>query len=234
MLDKHKSMWRFPLLIMLVASAILTGCSTSVIVKGNLPTPLVERMNLKGSLVYTDKFNNYVYKESERKRALSSLDFTDAQTQMFNQVFGSLVTLVPVDAPQKDLNIEPEILEIQYTAPRETKINQYEIWIKYRIKLSDSVGDKIADWIIKGYGKTPTAMLSSASSAFSAATNVALRDVGAQLSIGFPKQSKIKALVGEPVRVDDTESDIEENEDLDAQTAAADQEPNDTEEEPSE
>lgn len=235
MLDRLSGMRRFSLLITLGVSAILSGCSTSVIVKGNVPAPLVERMALKGSLIYTDEFKNYVYKESEKKRALSSLDFTDAQTAMFNQVFGSLVDLVPVDAPQRDLNIEPEILEIQYTAPRETKINQYEIWIKYRIKLTDNAGEKIADWIIKGYGKTPTALLSSASSAFSSATNVALRDVGAQLSIGFPKQSRIKALVGQPVQDGEPESAEEpklddESDDIESsQTAATEKELNNEE-----
>lgn len=220
MLDKLQKLRQYSLLAMLVISAMLSACSTSVVVKGNVPEPLVERMPLKGALIYTDEFKNYVYKESEKKRALSSLDFTEAQTNMFNQVFSSLVELVPVDAPYKDLNIEPEILEIQYSAPRETKVNQYEIWIKYRIKLSDNAGEKIADWIIKGYGKTPTALLSSASSAFSSATNVALRDVGAQLSIGFPNQSKIKALVEQPKQIDKASVEGESE-----QTVATDSEP---------
>jgi len=220
MLDKLQKLRQYSLLAMLVISAMLSACSTSVVVKGNVPEPLVERMPLKGALIYTDEFKNYVYKESEKKRALSSLDFTEAQTNMFNQVFSSLVELVPVDAPYRDLNIEPEILEIQYSAPRETKVNQYEIWIKYRIKLSDNAGEKIADWIIKGYGKTPTALLSSASSAFSSATNVALRDVGAQLSIGFPNQSKIKALVEQPKQIDKASVEGESE-----QTVATDSEP---------
>jgi len=220
MLDKLQKLRQYSLLAMLAISAMLSACSTSVVVKGNVPEPLVERMPLKGALIYTDEFKNYVYKESEKKRALSSLDFTEAQTNMFNQVFSSLVELVPVDAPYKDLNIEPEILEIQYSAPRETKVNQYEIWIKYRIKLSDNAGEKIADWIIKGYGKTPTALLSSASSAFSSATNVALRDVGAQLSIGFPNQSKIKALVEQPKQIDKASVEGESE-----QTVATDSEP---------
>jgi len=220
MLDKLQKLRQYSLLAMLAISAMLSACSTSVVVKGNVPEPLVERMPLKGALIYTDEFKNYVYKESEKKRALSSLDFTEAQTNMFNQVFSSLVELVPVDAPYRDLNIEPEILEIQYSAPRETKVNQYEIWIKYRIKLSDNAGEKIADWIIKGYGKTPTALLSSASSAFSSATNVALRDVGAQLSIGFPNQSKIKALVEQPKQIDKASVEGESE-----QTVATDSEP---------
>ena len=175
--------------------ALLTGCANTVVVKGNIPTPLVEKVPLNGALNYTDEFRTYVYNENEKKRALKSLDFTEAQITMFDSIFGGLMNLVSVDAPDRDLTIEPEILELQYTAPSETKLNQYEVWIKYRLKLIDAENEKIADWIIKGYGKTPTALLGSAASGFNSAANIALRDVGAQLSIGFPNQSKIKALV---------------------------------------
>lgn len=198
MLDRNSMIGRFRsalILSLLGMSVLLSGCANTVVVKGNIPTPLVERVPLNGAIRYTEEFKNYVYNESEKKRALKSLDFTEAQIIMFDQVFGGLMNLVPIDTPNLDLTIEPEILEIQYTAPQETKLNQYEIWIKYRLKLLDSNEQKIADWIIKGYGKTPTALMGSASSGFNSAANVALRDVGAQLSIGFPKQSKIKALV---------------------------------------
>jgi len=182
-------------LLLLALMMLVSACSNKVVVKGNIPQPLVERVPLTGVIRYTEEFRNYVYNESEKKRALKSLDFTEAQMVMFDRVFGGLMNVVPESASAPDLTIEPEILEIQYTAPSETKLNQYEVWIKYRIKLRGADDQRIADWIIKGYGKTPTALLGSAASGFNSAANVALRDVGAQLSIGFPKQSKIKALV---------------------------------------
>jgi len=192
MFDGFRNTYLLPLLGLLV---LLSGCANTVVVKGNIPMPLVERVPLNGAVNYTEEFKNYVYNESEKNRALKSLDFTEAQIIMFDRVFGGLVNLVAADTPELDLTIEPEILELQYTAPSETKLNQYEVWIKYRLKLMDAKNQKIADWIIKGYGKTPTALLGSAASGFNSAANIALRDVGAQLSIGFPKQSKIKALV---------------------------------------
>jgi hypothetical protein len=89
----------------------------------------------------------------------------------------------------------PELLDFQYSSPSETQLKQYEVWVKYRLKISNGLNQKIADWTIKGYGKTPTSMLSSAGSAFSAATTVALRDVGAQLAIQFPKQQVIQDIL---------------------------------------
>ena len=71
----------------------------------------------------------------------------------------------------------------------------YEVWLRYRVKITDSQDKILADWVVKGYGKTPTATLKTTSSAFNAATNIALRDVGAQLAIGFPNQSSVQGLL---------------------------------------
>ena len=192
--------------------ALLTGCTSSVVVKPDIPNPLVQKLPLNASLVYTDSFRDYVYLENEKKRgSIKSIDFAEAQIAMFEQVFGSLTNLVDVDDAAKNLAIEPEILDFQYSSPSETKLKQYEIWIKYRLKLRDANDARIADWTIKGYGKTPTGLLTSASSAFNAATNVALRDVGAQLSIRFPRQRVVKTLLdgGTPAVIPEAEPDTQ-------------------------
>jgi hypothetical protein len=195
-------------LLVLLSLTLVSGCASSIVVKPNIPSPLVEKLPLNINMVYSDTFSNYVYLENEKKRgSLKSIDFTDAQTSMFQQVFSSLTNLVEATAPSKNLSIEPEILDFQYSAPSETKLKQYEIWIKYRLKLRDKNDARVADWVVKGYGKTPTGMLRSASSAFNSATNVALRDVGAQLSIRFPRQRVVKTLLdgGSPPTIAESE-----------------------------
>lgn len=176
---------------------LLAACSSKVTVVSEIPAPLVERVPLNVYMSYTEEFKNQVYVENEKRRALASLDFADAQVNMFNTVFTGLATLVAVDDPSRDLTIEPQVLEFQYTAPGDTSLKQYEIWIKYRLKLLDSENAKLADWTIKGYGKTPTALLTSATKAFNSAANIALRDVGAQLSTRFAGQARIKALISQ-------------------------------------
>jgi len=177
--------------------ALLTACGGGkVSVNADIPKPLVNTLPLNTHLYFTDTFANYQYQEKDKARSLSRLSFGDAQVILFERIFTQLVVLTPkADSPSLDLVIEPEILDLQYTSPKETKLNLYEVWLRYRVKITDPEDNIVADWVVKGYGKTPTATLKTANLAFNAATNIALRDVGAQLAIGFPKQPAVKALL---------------------------------------
>lgn len=199
MLDKKIIRQLFVLLIILT----LAGCGASkVSVKADIPKPLVSKLPLHGYLSFTEEFKNYQYDESEKGRSLSRLSFGPAQQEMFDRIFTHLIEVSETNSGSLDVVIEPEILDLQYTSPSETKLNLYEVWLRYRVKITDGKNNILADWVVKGYGKTPSATLKSNSVAFNAATNVALRDVGAQLAIGFPKQSAIQDLLakktGEP------------------------------------
>jgi len=170
----------------------LSACSKSFVVTSEVPAPLIEKMPVTAKLVYSDEFKRYVYSEVSNSRALERVDFGSAQVGLFEQVFDNLFSLVGSDEDDYDLKIEPHILDFQYSAPSETKINMYEIWLKYRLRVTDSTDSEIADWVVKGYGKTPTSMLGSQLAAFNTASNVALRDIGAQLALGFPSQPSIE------------------------------------------
>ncbi|MFT5572193.1 MAG: hypothetical protein ACI9FR_001115 [Cryomorphaceae bacterium] len=198
----------------LVCITLLSACVSTVTVTGEVPEPLVKRLPIDAKMSYTDAFKEYKYTEAEKGRSLKSLDFSAAQIHMFDTVFGRLLNLVQGEDQLPDLTIEPEILDFQYTAPRETNLKLYEVWLKYRLKLIGRDDKELADWTIKGYGKTPTASFTSASTAFNSATNVALRDVGAQLSIRLPKQSSIKGLL-DPVQSD---ADAQEAADVGAES----------------
>jgi hypothetical protein len=174
----------------------LSACASNVVVKSTFPRPLVPALPLDGALVLTEDFKSYTYFENAKARkSLKSLDMAAAHIMLFENVFDSLINLVGPEFPTKDLVIVPELLDFQYSSPSETQLKQYEVWLKYRLKITNGMNQKIADWTIKGYGKTPTSMLASAGSAFSAATTVALRDVGAQLAIQFPQQQVIQDIL---------------------------------------
>ena len=183
------------LILTLGVLSVMVGCASKVTVVADIPTPLVEKVPLNVHLSFTEEFRNHIYEENEKSRALSSLNLAEAQLSMFDAIFSNMTTLVSADDLTKDLTVEPELLDFQYTAPSETKLKQYEIFLKYRLKLINKDDSTLADWIIKGYGKTPTALLSTATQAFNSAANVALRDIGTQLATRFPGQQKIRALI---------------------------------------
>lgn len=190
----HKLKWLR--LFAAMSLLLLSACASNVVVKSNIPSPLVEKLPLDGTLNYSEKFKNYTYFENAKeRRSLKSLDMSAAQISLFDTIFAGLVNLVEPTNTKPDIIIAPEVLDFQYTAPVETKLKHYEVWIKYRLKISNGLNQKIADWVVKGYGKTPNGLLTSSGSAFNSAANVALRDVGAQLSIQFAKQKVIQAII---------------------------------------
>jgi len=223
MLDKRRVLR----LSFFVVASLLTACSAKVSVKADIPQPLVNKLPLSGYLSYTEEFKNYQYKEDEKGRSISSLAFGPAQQEMFDRIFTQLLTVSKTSDAGSDVIIEPEILDLQYTSPKETKLNLYEVWLRYRVKVTDAENKTLADWVVKGYGKTPTATLKTASSAFNAATNIALRDVGAQLAIGFPKQPAIAGLLSksESSQSVSLNSDLAEKLENDSAKPTVEQEP---------
>ena len=179
---------------MFAAAYLLSACATTVTVTGKIPTPLIDKIPLQAKLIYSDEFQRYSYEEEEKGRGLRSIAFGAAQVTLFDGIFNGLLNIVDPESPQQqvDLTITPTLLEFQYSAPRETRLKVYEVWLKYRLQIADENNQEVADWVVKGYGKTPTAMLKSADAAFDSATNIALRDVGAQLAIGFASQPLIE------------------------------------------
>ncbi len=173
----------------------LSACASNVVVESDIPIPLMQKLPLSAKLQFSEEFLNYTHEETDKRRKLDTLNLGQAQADLFRTVFSSALTLLDDPNAPSDLIITPQILGLQYSEPRESTLNVYEVFLRYRITIDSPEQGEIADWVIKGYGKTPTAILSNANSAFSAATNVALRDVGAQISIGLPLQSSIKQFV---------------------------------------
>lgn len=189
----------------------LNACASKVTVTGDIPTPLVPKLPLSVEIIYTDEFKRYNYEEEEKGRGLRSIAFGDAQVALFDSIFGGLLNKVDSQSDQQtaDMFITPSLLEFQYSAPRETRQKIYEIWLKYRLLITDENNQEVADWVVKGYGKTPTALLTSSDSAFNSATNIALRDVGAQLAIGFKTQPEIEEFLNTRVNANVSQSSID-------------------------
>ena len=172
----------------------LSGCASDYSVDATFPPPLVNTLPIDIALILSEEFQNYSFHEKVDDRKEINIKLGPAQSELFRVIAGQMfqdMTLVESFA-EVDMVIRPEIDTFQYAIPRETRANIYEVWIKYRIQVTDASGQTLADWLINGYGKTPTAFLKSEGDALEAATTLALRDVGVQLSIGFARQQAIQ------------------------------------------
>ena len=196
--------------IYLLIVIVLTGaCSKSFVVVSDIPRPLIPSSSMTAHLKYSDEFKNFNYIDPSSKRALEKVQFGTAQVNLFDQIFSSLFNIVDEPAAA-DLVIEPQVLDFQYSIPAETKSTQYEVWLKYRLKITDGDYSDIADWVVKGYGKTPKSLLVSHLKLFNVASNIALRDVGAQLAIGFNSQPSIKDFIENGTIASKSDGDAEE------------------------
>ena len=84
--------------------------------------------------------------------------------------------------------IAPSIEEVQLAIPKQTGGEFYEVWIRYRLDLYDTNGNRLGELPVIGYGKANEANfggLGQASPALNEATIWALRDAAGLLSFQF-------------------------------------------------
>ena len=86
----------------------------------------------------------------------------------------------------------PTIEEMQFSLPQETRLDMYEAWIKYKIRLLDTDGNLISEWPLTAYGKTETEFMKNREQGLNGAMELALRDAGAKLALGFPEIVEVK------------------------------------------
>ena len=101
---------------------------------------------------------------------------------------------LPVSAENKNLDaiLSPSIEEMQFSLPRETRLDIYEVWIQYKIGLFDNQGKHITDILLTAYGKTSTEFMKNRKDALAGAMELALRDAGAKMALGFPQHEGVK------------------------------------------
>lgn len=187
----------------LVAATLLAAaCSHTVRVDRSYPQPVGPQHPLTVGIYLSEDFRNFTYHEDSEDRDEWNINTGRAQKNLFETVLGSMfvetvsLSQYPQGLPTNvELVIVPEVRELQFTMPRETRVNIFEVWIKYDMHAYNQRGESVADWVITAYGKTPTAFLKSREDALAQAINVALRDAGATLYTGFEQVPELQALL---------------------------------------
>ena len=188
-------LWLVPALYLIA----LTGCSKSVSLKvdAQVPVPVVAQIPVDIGVLYEPQFRDHVYTEDTDDRPDWKIESGSSQVALFNQVLPPMfrsvkqVSAIPTTGVQAVLS--PQIEDMQFALPYETKSDLYEVWIKYNIRLFDPEGKLIASWPVSGYGKSSEELLKSRDEGLNSAMNLALRDAGAKLALGFDKNADVRS-----------------------------------------
>ena len=190
----------FGMAVLLVALS-LSGCGVSnVVIEGSFPTPNINKIPVTVAVYYDDAIRGFSYLEySETGQEEFNIESGRSHMELFNAVLPAMFdrvifvdNLEDARAEGVDAVFAPAIEEFQLALPAKTKLDVYEVWIKYNMRLLTAEGDYIADWILTSYGKTPTETFRSAADGINEATVVALRDLASSFSLSFGQVPEVR------------------------------------------
>jgi len=206
-------------LLLLCLTLLGAGCaSKQVVVDGKFPSPLLDPLPVTMGVIYPSAFAQHEFFDEAKGRAESDwlVKTGEAQVEFWDILLTGLFDEVvhirdweTVQARSGDIDgvLIPAIAELQYTIPTHTNVKVYEIWMRYEFRLVDigaihqqedgalsfNPEERIAQWPITAYGKTPTAFLQSDEEAVNLAAVVALRDAGAHFITTFGRTPDVAA-----------------------------------------
>jgi len=187
--------------LIFIVALYLTACGVSnVVIEGSFPTPNITKLPLNVAVYYDPALTEFAYIEYSET---GNEEYNIASGQSHIELFGTVLPamfdrVVVVDSIEEaealgvDAIFAPFIEEFQLALPAKTKLDVYEIWIKYNMRLMTADGGYIADWVLTSYGKSPTESLRSVEAAINAAAIVALRDLASSFSLSFTQVPEVR------------------------------------------
>ncbi|GAB5497888.1 MAG: hypothetical protein PsegKO_01990 [Pseudohongiellaceae bacterium] len=192
---------RLPRLLLGSMLFLVAGCGVNnVVIEGDFPTPNVSPLPMTVAVYYDDALRDFAYIEySETGQEEYNIESGISHIELFNAILPAMFsdvivvnTMEEAQARGVDAVFAPAIEEFQLALPAKTKLDVYEVWIKYNMRLLSAEGDYIADWVLTSYGKTPTATFRSAEAAINDAAIVALRDLASSFSLSFAQVPEVR------------------------------------------
>ncbi len=149
-------------LFLLLGLLSITACGVNtVMVDGNYPSPNINKIPLTLGVYYDESLRDFAYTEytdngKEEYRVLSG----PSHMELFGSVLPAMfdrVVLLPDPAQAGTAGVDvvfaPAIEEFQLALPQKTRLDAYEVWVKYNMRLTAPDGGYIADWVLTAYGK---------------------------------------------------------------------------------
>ena len=184
-----------------LAAISLSACGVNnVVIEGSFPTPNISPLPLSVAVFYDPALTEFAYIEySETGTEEYNIASGQSHVELFNAVLPAMFDEVVVVGSLEEAEVlgvdaifAPLIEEFQLALPSKTKLDVYEVWIKYNMRLMAADGEYIADWVLTSYGKTPTESMRSAESAINDAAVVALRDLASSFSLSFTQVPEVR------------------------------------------
>ena len=188
-------------LMMFLISCLLISCGVSnLVIQGSFPTPNINKIPLSVAVYYDDALRAFSYMEySETGREEINIESGESHIRLFDAVlpamFENVVEVEGFDDPNVqgvDAVFAPVIEEFQLALPEKTKLEVYEVWIKYNMRILNPSGVSLADWVVTSYGKTPTETFLSVEDGINDAAIVALRDLASSFSLNFTRVPEVQ------------------------------------------
>ena len=189
-----------PLTISLISCFLISCGVSNLVIQGSFPTPNINKIPLSVAVYYDDALRAFSYMEySETGREEINIESGESHIRLFNAVlpamFEEVIEVEGFDDPNVqgvDAVFAPVIEEIQLALPEKTKLEVYEVWIKYNMRILNPSGVALADWVVTSYGKTPTETFLSVEDGINDAAIVALRDLASSFSLNFTRVPEVQ------------------------------------------
>ena len=196
------------------------GCSTSVAIDTtSIPQPITDKIPIVVAVRIPEEFERFVHEEKVLGRDEWTIDLGRSNaalfTQLFEYLFDGLIVLAPDDNPAEytfDALIEPSIEGFEFSVPEQSQTDAFAVWIRYRLLIFDSVGNRFANWPVSAYGKSQKEGLGSSESLQRAAV-LAMRDAAALMVTQMERATGLSALADGPLEkslIEDPEQQVAE------------------------
>ncbi len=185
---------------LLIPAILLVSCGASnVVIDGAFPAPNIRKLPVSLAVVYEDQLRQFTYTEySETGQEEYYIRSGQSHIELFNTILPAMFErVVFVDGIDQAANSNvdavfvPNIEEFQLALPIKTRLDVFEVWVKYNMRLLTAEGDYLADWELTSYGKTPTETFRSTETAINDAAVVALRDLASTFALNFTRVPEI-------------------------------------------
>lgn len=187
-----------------LAISWLSACGTANVgmESSRFPEPLVQPLPVTVAMHYEEALLGFVHEEQLEGYGTWRLSLGPAQRAMFSSLTrgmfqGSLDT-ESIDNPPPGSHgvLAPQLTELQFSVPRQTRNDVYEVWLKYQMRLFNNDGSLVVDWPVSAYGKASTRdhgiMDGSGTSALRAAADAAMRDAMVVMALRFRSVPEVR------------------------------------------